>query len=385
MKKAYIRHQRYGVYTSESVSSGHPDKICDQIADRILDEAVKESPNSRVACEVLATKHAIMVGGEITTSGYIDVLRCVWDVIKPLGYREGQIPIISSIHDQSAEISHLVHHRNGSLGAGDQGITIGYAVAETETLMPLGTQVAHKLLMTAENALRDGLIPELNWDMKSQVSLRYHGHEVWLERLVLALQHQPNIDFSEFRRKILNKVVAPVLMKAGLLDTSDREIPCLINAAGSFVVGGIASDTGLTGRKLAVDTYGIYSHHGGGAFSGKDYTKVDRLGAYYARWIAKHIVALKWATECEVRIAWAIGQELPLSIDLDCSGTNTIPLEKIIQAVHQVFLRPIATIANELQMDHVKFSLFSVYGHFGKEFGSWEELRKTAELESAIK
>lgn len=371
MKWLNIHHKRYGKFTSESVSSGHPDKICDQIADNILDHALKANPDSRVACEVVASNRLILIGGEVTTTGYIDVVKCAWDVLMPLGYKEDDFTIISNIHSQSSEIAKSVNIASDKIGAGDQGITIGYAVRETDELIPLGTMLAHELLIQAELLRLSGNFPELKSDMKSQVTLEYQGNNVRVNEVLISAQHAPNTNMYMFRNRINNEVIIPILLKRGLMDS---RIGCLINPSGSFVVGGPIGDTGLTGRKLMVDTYGNYAHHGGGAFSGKDYTKVDRTGAYYARWIAKHIVSLDWATECEVRIAWSIGMPRPLNIEVECFGTNKIPLDKIRHSVLAVFNHELSEIIKLFNMKRMSYKPLATYGHFGRNYGKWEDL-----------
>ncbi len=369
-------HRRFGVFTSESVGKGHPDKICDQIADSVLDNILRVSPDSRVACEVLASNRLILIGGEITTDRYADVVRCAWDVIKPLGYTENDFTIISNINSQSDEIRRLVDGSGAGLGAGDQGITIGYAVAETESLMPWGTWLAHELLRQAEAARVAKAIPDLRSDMKSQVTCEYSGNEVRIKRIIVSAQHAENANLPGFRRLMLERVVLPVLARAGFakdLASLDRGV-CAINPLGTFSVGGPIGDTGLTGRKLVADSYGPYARHGGGAYSGKDYTKVDRTGAYYARWIAKHVVALGWATECEARISWAIGDPRPLDVSIDCFGTNAIPLPEIARRVDATFAHSLSDIVQAFGMKEMSYLPYATYGHFGREGAPWERL-----------
>lgn len=381
-----INHSRDGIFTSESVSSGHPDKICDQIADAILDACLKVNNNSRVACEVLASNRLILIGGEITTTGYVDVVKTAWGIIKPLGYNENDFTIIANINKQSPDISKSVDHKDGSTGAGDQGVTVGYAVNETIDLMPLGTQMAHELLIQAEMLKNQKQILDIGSDMKSQVTLKYEKNKVTLEQIVISIQHQKNTNLGEFKREIYKKIVLPTIKKIGFIDYTQDDFSCLINPAGSFIIGGPIGDTGLTGRKIIVDSYGPYAHHGGGSISGKDYTKVDRTGAYYARWIAKHIVALNWANECEVTISWAIGKSKPLSININCFNTELIPLSKIINAVNKVFNYDLKSIIEILNLKTTTYLSFATYGHFGRPdyAASWEKLSKLKNLQIAL-
>ncbi|WP_036499230.1 methionine adenosyltransferase [[Mycoplasma] testudinis] len=388
MSKAYaIHHYRKGFYTSESVSKGHPDKICDQIADAILDKCLFHYTKSRVACEVLASNRLIIIGGEISTASYVDVVQTAWDIISPLGYNENDFTIISNIHEQSIDIANLVNHNDGSLGAGDQGITIGYAVAETQSLMPLGTQLAHQLLAFCEHQKQKGLLPEIKSDMKSQVTLNYQGNQVKIHQILMSVQHDVTCSLETLKNKIMDVVIVPLLTQLKVINNkSDIDFEILINPAGRFVIGGPIGDTGLTGRKLMVDTYGNYAHHGGGAFSGKDPTKVDRTGAYYARWIAKHIVANNWASECEVSLSWAIGLEKPQKMNINCFNTNRIPLEKITRAVSKVFDFDLLSIIEELHLTQTLFLPFATYGHFGREqlIAPWENLKYLRQLKETL-
>ncbi|CDN40223.1 methionine adenosyltransferase [Mycoplasma amphoriforme] len=372
-----IKHYRKGFYTSESVSKGHPDKICDQIADAVLDQCLKQSTKSRVACEVLASNRLILISGEISTTSYVDVVKTAWDIVFPLGYSENDFTIISNIHEQSKDISQLVDHADGTLGAGDQAITIGYAVSETTSLMPLGTQLAHQLLAFCEYQKANGLLPEIKSDMKSQIILNYQGHEVKIHQILISVQHDESVSLDLLEKKIMTVVIVPLLKQLKFINHENEiDFPCLVNPAGKFVIGGPIGDTGLTGRKLMVDNYGSYAHHGGGAFSGKDATKVDRTGAYYARWIAKHIVACGWASECEVSLSWAIGFPRPIAMDINCFNTNKIALEKISHAVEKTFDFDLAKIIQLLKLDCISLLPFATYGHFGRSASNapWETL-----------
>ncbi|WP_033159925.1 methionine adenosyltransferase [Mycoplasmoides alvi] len=369
-----LKTNRQGKFTSESVGKGHPDKICDQIADAVLDHILEQSPNSRVACEVLASNRLILIGGEITTNKYVDVVKSAWEVVKPLGYTENDFTIISNINAQSIEIAKLVNQKNGKLGAGDQGITIGYATNESKSFMPLGTLLANDLLIEVNKfQLNNDWIKH---DMKSQITLEYSDDKVDIKQVILAIQHDSKVKLDYLRDKIIKCVIAPVLWKykfINKLNDIDKSI-CLINQSGTFIVGGPIGDTGLTGRKLMVDTYGSYAHHGGGAFSGKDYTKVDRTGSYYARWIAKHIVALNWASECEVKLSWAIGKSKPIDLSIDCFNTNTKPMNEINKKIAQFFNYSLSEIVDLFAMKKIKYLPYSVYGHFGRDESPWESL-----------
>lgn len=380
MKSVYIKHKRNGLFTSESVGKGHPDKICDQIADSILDHILEKSPSSRVACEVLASNRLILIGGEITTTNYADVVQCAWEVLEPLGYTENDFTIISNINSQSLEIANLVNHKNGEIGAGDQGITIGYAVNESKSLMPLATLLANDLLIQTDLIRKKNY--EIKHDMKSQVTLEYVNNEVSINKIILSIQHDEKVKLNLFRKKVMDLIIAPVLLKYNFLKNAkelDKSL-CAINQLGTFIIGGPIGDTGLTGRKLMVDNYGPYAHHGGGAFSGKDYTKVDRTGAYYARWIAKHIVALNWATECEVKLSWAIGKPKPINLQIDCFNSNTKPLNDIYREVNKNFNYSISEIIELFQLKTIKYAPYSVYGHFGRDKAPWEQLTLLGKL-----
>ncbi|AAB95742.1 methionine adenosyltransferase [Mycoplasmoides pneumoniae] len=376
-----IKHPRWGRYVAEAVGRGHPDKICDQIADSILDECIKQSPTSHVACEVFASKNLIMVGGEILTTGYVDVVQTGWKVLNRLGYTENDFSFLSCINSQSSEINQAVQS-NDEIGAGDQGITVGYACSETEQLMPLGSIVAQALVQRAARIIDQ--YPFIKHDMKSQVVLNYTGNKVQCESVLMSVQHTQDVSLDQLRQTIINQVILPVLTEYGL---NDPKIKHLVNPGGSFVVGGPMADTGLTGRKIIVDTYGPYANHGGGSFSGKDPTKVDRTGAYFARFIAKHIVSLGWAEECEVSISWVFSQPLPQSIQVKCFNINKEFSEQLInQVISQYFNWSVAKIIAKLKLlDQVEYFRYAVYGHFGHQTAPWEQLSERDSLQCLIK
>ncbi|AFQ03349.1 methionine adenosyltransferase [Mycoplasmoides genitalium] len=376
-----IKSTRVGRFVSESVGLGHPDKICDQIADSILDQCLLQSKISHVACEVFASKNLILIGGEISTSGYVDVVQTAWRILRNLGYNETDFSFLSCINNQSLEINRAVL-KNNEINAGDQGITVGYAVNETKQLMPLGVLLAHSFLKQAEKLTKQ--FDFLKNDMKSQVVLNYSLNQVECEEVLLSIQHTNAISLTELRKVIENNVILPVLNQYGF---QDKKPTCLVNPGGSFVLGGPMADTGLTGRKIIVDTYGPYAHHGGGSFSGKDPSKVDRTGAYFARFIAKHIVSLGWASECEVSISWVFSKPNPQSITVKCFNTNIQYDEVLInRVVNNYFNWSITKIIDKLKLlDFVKYSDYAVYGHFGNDLSPWEQLTELDKLECLIK
>ncbi|WP_462214622.1 methionine adenosyltransferase [Mycoplasmoides genitalium] len=376
-----IKSTRVGRFVSESVGLGHPDKICDQIADSILDQCLLQSKTSHVACEVFASKNLILIGGEISTSGYVDVVQTAWRILRNLGYNETDFSFLSCINNQSLEINQAVL-KNNEINAGDQGITVGYAVNETKQLMPLGVLLAHSFLKQAEKLTKQ--FDFLKNDMKSQVVLNYSLNQVECEEVLLSIQHTNAISLTELRKVIENNVILPVLNQYGF---QDKKPTCLVNPGGSFVLGGPMADTGLTGRKIIVDTYGPYAHHGGGSFSGKDPSKVDRTGAYFARFIAKHIVSLGWASECEVSISWVFSKPNPQSITVKCFNTNIQYDEVLInRVVNNYFNWSITKIIDKLKLlDFVKYSDYAVYGHFGNDLSPWEQLTELDKLECLIK
>jgi len=376
------------------VTEGHPDKICDQISDAILDELYKQDPYSRVAVETLTTTGLVVVAGEVTTKGYADIQHIVRRTLKEIGYTNPEFGIdhndagvLVSIHGQSPDIAQGVDERaaegkdTAEQGAGDQGMMYGFATNETPELMPLPIILAHRLTRRLAEVRKNGMIKGLGPDGKSQVSIEYHdGKPKRLSAVVIAQQHTDDVPEQKLKEEIFEKVVKPVCK--GMLDNSTR---VHINATGKFVIGGPEGDSGLTGRKIIVDTYGGIGRHGGGAFSGKDPSKVDRSGAYAARYVAKNIVAAKLADKCEVQISYAIGVAKPTSVNVDCFGTNKIPQERIVELVNAHFdLRP-KGIIQMLNLRRPIYRQTAAYGHFGREEPefTWEKTDKAEELRKA--
>ena len=377
--------------TSESVTEGHPDKVCDQISDGILDEMLKKDPASHAAVESFATNGMIVVGGEVRTKEYIQVDDIVRKVLKRIGYDGAEsgfdcdsVGIMSSLHAQSAEIAQGVDEGAGEhkeQGAGDQGLMYGFATNETKELMPLPITLAHKLTHRLAEVRKKKVMPYLRPDGKSQVTVEYHdGIAKRVETVVIAACHSEKIKLAKVRADILAKVIKPVLGK--LMDKKTR---VYINSTGAFTYGGPAADTGLTGRKIIVDTYGGVARHGGGCFSGKDSSKVDRSGAYMARYAAKNVVAAGLAGKCELQVAYAIGVAKPVGIYIDTFGTNKYAEEDILKAINSVFdFRPKAII-DHLELRKPVFLATAAYGHFGRPEFRWEKTDKVAALKKAIK
>ena len=371
--------------TSESVTEGHPDKICDQIADSILDTLLVQDPNSRVAIECLTTTGLVVVVGEVTTRGYADVQSIARNTLKEIGYTDPEFGIDSadagvlvSIHEQSADISvGVTESGQHEQGAGDQGMMYGFACDETPELMPLPIILAHRLTRRLAEVRKLGEIQHLGPDGKSQVSVMYEdGKPKKLTAVVIAQQHKPEISEEQLKRDILEKVVKPVC--GSMLDSESN---VHINATGKFVIGGPEGDSGVTGRKIIVDSYGGVGRHGGGAFSGKDPSKVDRSGAYCARYVAKNIVAAGLASRCEVQLSYAIGVAQPTSVNVDCFGTNKVPEERIIELVRKHFMLTPRGIISSLNLRRPIYKKTATYGHFGRndpDF-TWESTDK-AEL-----
>ncbi len=357
-------------FTSESVTEGHPDKICDQISDAILDALLKQDKNARCAVECLTTTGLVIVAGEISTTGYVEVRDVVRNTLKEIGYTNPEFGIdcddagvMVSIHGQSPDIAQGVDGRTGrEQGAGDQGLMYGFATNETDELMPLPITIAHKLAMRLAYVRKEGIIKGLGPDGKSQVSVEYHdGKPVRLSTVVIAQQHTDGATEEDLRKGIVEHVIRPVC--GNFLDDKTK---IYINATGKFVIGGPEGDTGLTGRKIIVDTYGGLGRHGGGAFSGKDPSKVDRSGTYAARWIAKNIVAAGLADKCEVQVSYAIGVPEPTSINVDTSGTNKIPEAKIVELVKKNFNLNPGEIIKRLDLLRPIYKKTAAYGHFGR-------------------
>ncbi len=366
--------------TSESVTEGHPDKVADRISDAMLDAVLSGDRQAHVACEVFLSTGLVLVGGEITTETYVDIPKLVRRVVREIGYdRPGHgfhyadCAVLSVIKEQSKDIDEAVRGKRrqageatdagDSLGAGDQGIVFGYARSDTETLMPLPIHLAHRLAQRLAAVRQDGTLPYLLPDGKSQVTVEYEGSKpVRVHTVVLAAQHEDGVEQPDLRRDLEEHVVRPVL--GPWMEGKPR---LLVNTSGRFVIGGPASDSGVTGRKIIVDTYGGFAPHGGGAFSGKDPTKVDRSGAYMARYVAKNLVAAGLATEAEVEIAYAIGLPDPLAVRVDTRGTAEVPDERLRLAVLEVFdLRP-QPIISELRLLDQRYEPLSAYGHFGRD------------------
>ena len=376
--------KKFNYFTSEFVSPGHPDKVSDQIADAILDACLKDDPNSRVACEVFCTTGLVVVGGEITTSTYIDVQDIVRKKINEIGYKPGMgfdsnCGTLSCIHAQSPDIAMGVD----TGGAGDQGIMFGGAVRETEELMPLALVLSREILVKLTNMMKNNEIKWVRPDQKSQVTLAYdeNGKVDHVDSIVVSVQHDEDVSHNEIEKTVIEKVVKPVLEKYNL---SSENIKYYINPTGRFVIGGPHGDTGVTGRKIIVDTYGGYFRHGGGAFSGKDPSKVDRSAAYAARWVAKNIVAAELADKCEIQLSYAIGIPKPVSIKVDTFGTSKVDEDKISEVVSKVFDLSPRGIEKALELREGKFKYqdLAAYGHIGRTDidTPWERLNKVEEL-----
>ena len=400
MNTSFMNSPKY-LFTSESVTEGHPDKICDQISDAVLDACLADDPRSRVACEVATKTGFVMLLGEITTNTFVDFDKLVRKVVNEIGYDDSRkgfdgntCAVQAAIAQQSGDIAmgvdKALEAKTGEvtdaeveqIGAGDQGMMFGFACNETDVLMPMPIYLAHKLTRRLSEVRKNGTLPWLRPDGKSQVTVEYHhGRPARVDTVLISTQHAPEISQEEIRAAIVEHVINPVIPTELL----DGKVNIYVNPTGRFVIGGPMGDAGVTGRKIIVDTYGGMGRHGGGAFSGKDPTKVDRSAAYAARWVAKNVVAAGLAERCEIQVAYAIGVAHPLSINVETFGTGVIPDDDIAKAIEKVFdLRP-GAIIRDLDLRKPIYQQIAAYGHFGRDDLdlTWERTNKVAELKKA--
>ena len=383
------------LFTSESVTEGHPDKVCDQISDAVLDACLASDPTSHVACETFASAGMVLIGGEITTEDYVPIDEIARNVAREIGYTDPDfgldyksMAVMNMIHSQSPDINQGVVGKGlkeyeGQQGAGDQGMMFGFACSETPELMPAPIMYSHTLLRKATELRKNKTLQWLRPDAKSQVTIEYDGHKpTRIDTVVISHQHNPDVSDKDIKEGIIEQIIKPVLTPTGLLDENTKYF---INPTGRFVIGGPFGDTGLTGRKIIVDTYGGMGRHGGGAFSGKDPSKVDRSAAYMARYIAKNVVASGLAERCEVQLAYAIGVPFPVSIMVDTFGTGKVEEFAISEAVKKVFDCSPAGIIKTLDLLKPVYSKTASYGHFGRNEFTWEKTDKVEELKNAIK
>ncbi len=379
------------LFTSESVSEGHPDKLADQVSDAVLDACLRDDPDSRVACETFTTTGLILVGGEITTETYVDIQEVARGVAKRIGYDRPEygldyesMNVLNAIHSQSPDISQGVSGTGlyqGQQGAGDQGMMFGYACTETPELMPAPITYAHQILMRAARLRKDGEISWLRPDSKSQVTVEYEGNTPKrITAVVVSHQHDDQVPYEQLKREVIDHIIHPVLEPTGLVDA---DTTYYVNPTGRFVIGGPHGDAGLTGRKIIVDTYGGMGRHGGGAFSGKDPSKVDRSAAYMARYVAKNVVAAKLAERCEVQLAYAIGVPFPVSIMVETFGTGVVPDDRISDAIGKTFDLTPSGIIQTLDLKRPIYLKTAAYGHFGRSDFPWEATDKASELAAA--
>ncbi len=373
-----------GLFTSESVGKGHPDKICDQISDKILDAVLNDDPDARVAIETMAANRLIVIGGELTTKTYVDVVKLAWEVLLDLGYTENDFSILSNVHAQSPDIKQAVDKsKSKEIGAGDQGIMFGFATNETSNYMPLPITIAHELVKKCELLRKKD--SDIKSDMKSQVTIDYSNEKhPKIHTVLMSIQHSEKINKKTFENKIIEKVIKPSIKK--YIPKINYDYNIFINPSGKFTIGGPIGDTGLTGRKIIVDTYGGAARHGGGAFSGKDYTKVDRSAAYAARWVAKNLVAAGVADQVEIQLSYGIGLTKPISIDVETFGTSKISNNKIIEIINKVFDLTPSGIIKSLDLKKPIYYQTSFYGHFGRDDLNlpWEKLNKVEEIKKLL-
>ncbi|GIZ06982.1 methionine adenosyltransferase [Metamycoplasma salivarium] len=371
--------------TSESVGAGHPDKICDQISDAVVDSLLKQDKTSRIACDVIANDDFIYIGGQITTKGYVDTTKEAWKILKPLGYKETDFKIISAIIPQSPDIAMGVDkNANKELGAGDQGILFGYATNENKYFMPWPIVLAHELVKRAEFLRRNKKFPYAKADMKSQVTMEYDDqtNKIIIKKVLMSIQHEENFNEAKFKKFVKDNIIDFVAKE----NNFNLNYEILINPTGKFVIGGPKGDTGLTGRKIIVDTYGGFAHHGGGAFSGKDATKIDRSAAYMARYIAKNLVAANVTNKIEIQLSYAIGLPRPQSIYIDTFGDNKYSQEFLINLINKHFDLSVEGIINTLNLLNVSYLPLATFGHVGRLDLDlpWEKLDKAKEIENDI-
>lgn len=402
MNTTFMNSPKY-LFTSESVTEGHPDKMCDQISDAVLDACLKDDPRSRVACEVATKTGFVMLLGEITTNTFVDFDKLVREVVLSIGYDASgkgfdgntcgvQAAIAQQSGDIAMGVDKALEAKTGEvteaeieqIGAGDQGMMFGFACNETDILMPMPIYLAHKLTLRLSEVRKNGTLPWLRPDGKSQVTIEYHyGKPARVDTVLISTQHAPDVSQEEIRAGIIEHVINPVIPQ----ELVDGEIKIYVNPTGRFVIGGPMGDAGLTGRKIIVDTYGGMGRHGGGAFSGKDPTKVDRSAAYACRWVAKNVVAAGLAERCEIQVAYAIGVAHPLSINVETFGTGVIPDDDITKAIEMVFdLRP-GAIIRDLDLRKPIYQQVAAYGHFGRDDLdlTWERTNRVEELKKAAR